>query len=359
MGWCDSAMMTSAKDAPQMPKEEIGAASFISRNPTFDGRGIIVGVFDTGVDPGAPGLETTTDGKPKMLDIVDCTGGGDVDTSKTAAPADGKLAGLSGRSLTLPPDWPTIADGTKYHLGIKPAYQLMPKPLISRMQTERRKKLVDEAQREAVATAQRALREHREGGKTADKKLDEELKARVTQLEALEKAYEDPGPVYDVVTFKDAGGTWRVCVDTSEEGALAKCTLLAPFRVEHKYGTLDEVSLLDYGVEVLAEGNRTVICMDAGSHGTHVAGIIGAHFPAQPELNGVAPSCQIIGFKIGDTRLGGMETGTALVRALGAYADRRLETPELAAHHDGARPATHTRGRRASPRTGPSSAACT
>ena len=27
--------------------------------------------------------------------------------------------------------------------------------------------------------------------------------------------------MYDVVTFKDGGGTWRVCVDTSERGELA------------------------------------------------------------------------------------------------------------------------------------------
>ena len=44
---------------------------------------------------------------------------------------------------------------------------------------------------------------------------------------------------------------------------------------------------------MLGEGARTAICVDAGAHGTHVAGIIGAHFPEQPELNGVAPGCQV------------------------------------------------------------------
>jgi len=34
--------------------------------------------------------------------------------------------------------------------------------------------------------------------------------------------------VYDVVTFKDSGGTWRVCVDTSERGELA-ATLTSPY----------------------------------------------------------------------------------------------------------------------------------
>jgi tripeptidyl-peptidase-2 len=321
--------MTSKELLGQQPKEEIGAARFIAKNPTFDGRNVIVGVFDTGVDPGAPGLQTTPMGTRKVIDIVDCTGSGDVDTSKTASPVDGKLTGLSGRTLSLPAEWPAIAEGGKYHLGVKPGYELMPTPLVARMKAERRKTLIDEGQREAVAAAQRELREPREGAAKDDKKLEEELKARVAQLEELQKAYEDPGPVYDVVTYKDGGGTWRVCVDTSECGELASAALLAPYRLEQKYGTLDAVSLLNFGVEVLGEGARTAICVDAGAHGTHVAGIIGAHFPEQPELNGVAPGCQIIGFKIGDTRLGGMETGTALCRALAAALERGVHVINL------------------------------
>jgi len=43
----------------------------------------------------------TPDGRPKLLDVVDVTGSGDVDTSVVVEAVDGKITGLSGRILKV------------------------------------------------------------------------------------------------------------------------------------------------------------------------------------------------------------------------------------------------------------------
>jgi hypothetical protein len=49
-----------------LPKLETQAESFCRAHPSWDGRGVLVGVLDTGVDPGAAGLRYTSDGRPKV-----------------------------------------------------------------------------------------------------------------------------------------------------------------------------------------------------------------------------------------------------------------------------------------------------
>jgi len=78
---------------------------------------------------------------------------------------------------------------------------------------------------------------------------------------------------------------------------------------------LSKKDLLSYSVNVYNDGNVLSIVSTSGSHGTHVAGIIGANCDDEL-LNGVAPGCEFISFKIGDNRLGTMETGTAFCRAV-------------------------------------------
>lgn len=86
-----------------IPKEEIGALDFIRKYPECDGRGIIIAIWDTGVDPTARGLQVTSDGKPKVLDFIDASGSGDVkmlDTFTITA-TERRITSPSGRIITV------------------------------------------------------------------------------------------------------------------------------------------------------------------------------------------------------------------------------------------------------------------
>ncbi|RDX90816.1 Tripeptidyl-peptidase 2, partial [Mucuna pruriens] len=73
------------------------------------------------------------------------------------------------------------------------------------------------------------------------------------------------------------------------------------------------------------DGNVLSMVTDSSPHGTHVAGIATAFHPEEPLLNGVAPEAQLISCKIGDSRLGSMETGTGLTRTLIAVVEHKCD----------------------------------
>ncbi len=61
-----------------LPLSATHADQFVEDHPNYDGRGVIIFIFDTGVDPGIDGLQTTTEGKKKIIDVRDLSGTGDV-----------------------------------------------------------------------------------------------------------------------------------------------------------------------------------------------------------------------------------------------------------------------------------------
>ncbi|CAL5327928.1 unnamed protein product [Camellia sinensis] len=217
---CNFKLNESTFLASLMPKKEIKADRFIEAHPDFDGRGVVIAIFaqavlasnhkDSGVDPAAAGLQVTSDGKPKILDVIDC---GDIDTSNVVkADADGCLCGASGASLVVNSSWKNPSG--EWHVGCKLVYELFTDTLTSRLKKERKKKW-DEKHQEAIAEAIKCLDEFdKKHVKVEDanlKRAREDLQNKVDFLRKQADAMK--GPVIDAVVWHD-GELWRVALDT-------------------------------------------------------------------------------------------------------------------------------------------------
>ncbi|MEU9173206.1 S8 family serine peptidase [Streptomyces sp. NPDC048420] len=58
---------------PYNPSFETGAVDFVQDHPKADGRGVTIGILDSGVDLGHPALQKTTTGERKIVDWVTAT----------------------------------------------------------------------------------------------------------------------------------------------------------------------------------------------------------------------------------------------------------------------------------------------
>ena len=101
-----------------MPTRDTGAPQFVAANPTYDGRGTVIGILDTGVDLFHPALQTTTTGARKVIDWVTATHPiADGASDKSWIPMTQQIT-VTGGSFTVGADtYGGAADGT-YSFGV-------------------------------------------------------------------------------------------------------------------------------------------------------------------------------------------------------------------------------------------------
>jgi hypothetical protein len=71
-----------------MPLPATGVPGFLEAHPAWVGRGVLIAILDSGVDPGVPGLDSTSSGRPKLVDLRDFSGEGRVELTPVMPQGD-------------------------------------------------------------------------------------------------------------------------------------------------------------------------------------------------------------------------------------------------------------------------------
>jgi subtilisin family serine protease len=248
-----------------MPLAATGVPAFRAAHPVWDGRGVLIAILDSGIDPGVAGLDSTSAGRAKLLDLRDFSGEGRIKLlpvalqGDTAAIGGRRLAGISRvRALVAAGPW---YGGILWErgLGEPPAADLNDNGLDSDSLTI----LVGKAADGWVLFA--------------DTDGDGSL--------ANERA------VHDYLTARESFGWHR-------RGAAPPLNLAANFSEDSRGPVLDLV-------------------FDTDAHGSHVAGIAAAHnIGGVAGFDGVAPGAQLLGLKISRNDFGGVTTTGSMLAAL-------------------------------------------
>jgi subtilisin family serine protease len=243
---------------------------------------VLIGVMDTGVDPGAFGLKKCPDGTNKIINVIDCTGSDDIVVKNSFDQTiDCKYRDVVRKCLN-----DKKLDDCKYELyfGIRSLKSYVSDRIFTTLD-EKRQNIINNI----VINVMVVL--------IADDKSNNE-------------SYESNFAIIDY------------------DGDPNNYIVLNEYQIDQRYGSipLEDNLYMNFGYH-LYNGNtyttngskqKTKICslvFDTGGHGSHVAGIIGGNF-ADNTMNGIDPDCHILSLKIADSRVDGMETSLSLIRAM-------------------------------------------
>ncbi len=256
---------------------------FLAAHPESDGRGVVIAIMDTGLDPSIPGLTQTPDGSVKVIDLQDFTGDGDVElewihpdevTGKLSRSADG------GEPVEYtPPEVPAAPAGQERRWWFG---------------TFNEHKFVNADQPDLNGNAT----------------MDDKFPVLVTALEG-------------------DGDDQTLCyVDTNLDRSFADEKPLQNYKLRFDTFTFErkkpesEIPPMTFAVNVFLRQEKVVFQFDNGAHGTHVAGIAGGYrINDQDRFDGVAPGAKLMGLKIGMGALGSPSVTESMKKAV-EYAAR-------------------------------------
>jgi len=259
-----------ARLAGLLPLRTTGVEAFLQEHPTSDGRGVLIAVLDGGIDPGLPGMRTTTTGSRKVIELRDFSDEGRVPLEPVEPRGDSVRLG----DVTLK------GFGRVARLAARPYYGGW-------------------------------LREADLGwGPAADANGDGDRSDR-----------------FPLIVARASDG-WFLVTDTDGDGSLET------ERPVHDYAQGGETFAYGSGPLTIAAnlseqaGHPALdLVYDNSSHGTHVAGIAAGHDLFGVEgFNGVAPGAQLVGLKIANNGWGKISTSGSMIGAMeyaARYAARR------------------------------------
>jgi subtilisin family serine protease len=250
---------STPRNNPYLPIGDTGAAQFTAAHPTWDGRGVTVGILDTGITLDHPALQVTTVGTPKIVDWVTYT-----DPTFDA----------NGVNNDNDPTWvqlATVVNGPSFTIGSGAS---------------------------AVTYTAPSAGSFRFGNfNERDSRLGGEVGSDVNRDGNPAGSSGDFGVLWD-------GGT-QAWVDTDQDHSFADESAMTDYKVNRDVGYFGTdnpatpvVERMPFVVQIDGKDKVINIGIVSAQHGSHVAGIIAANGLFGGAMSGAAPGAQLVSVRV-------------------------------------------------------------